>query len=131
MNQASPRHEGHEERDFPRAKSAKNAKFGYKISSLRPLHSLREIFRFRIRDGLNGWNGLNDWNKFISATSAAREPRCRNFCRCAGFHRWRTFGRPAPQDRHGNRRPRRKFRKPSRRTYYRTTESDPALRLDA
>src|SRR4030095_5572241 len=120
MNQASPRHEGHEERDFSRAKSAKNAKFGYKISSLRPLRSFGKIFGFRLRDGWNGWNGLNDWNKFISATSAAREPPCRNFCRSAVFRRWRTFGRPVPQDRHGNRRPRRKFRKPSRRTYCRT-----------
>ena len=74
-----------------------------------------------LRDGLNGWNGWNDWNKFISATSAAPELSCRNFCRCAVFDRWKTSDRPAPLDRRGSRRLRRKFRKLSRHNCCRTT----------
>src|SRR5262252_7339855 len=68
--------------------------------------------RYGLND-LNGWNGLSDWNEFISATSAAREPPCHNFCTCAVFRRRRTSGRPAPQDRRGNRGLRPKSHKPS------------------
>src|SRR5262245_47261407 len=79
------------------------------------------VSKCKIRYGLDTLNGWNDWNEFMYVILPAQEPPCHNFYTCAVFRRWRTSGRPAPRDRRGSRRLRRKFHKPSRRTCCRTT----------